>query len=131
MITSASAYGVQQAPQPSTDNTVEEKNPIYTDQNVSAIKQYILDRLPTILEEAALSGPPSSEEKAMAVTWVRDRLLSERQYLIDNIAKLEVFIVSYKFKTLKPRAKELLEEQLLVMREYSNVLLERISLIEE
>lgn len=59
----------------------------------------------------------------------KKRLVVERDELDDKIAKLEAFIGSPRFENLDERNRKLLVSQCDVMRQYSNILNVRISIL--
>lgn len=59
----------------------------------------------------------------------KKRLIVEREELDDKLAKLEAFIGSPRFENLDERNRELLVSQCGAMRQYSDILNERISIL--
>lgn len=59
----------------------------------------------------------------------KKRLIVEREELDDKLAKLEAFIGSPRFENLDERNRELLVSQRGAMRQYSDILNERISIL--
>ena len=59
----------------------------------------------------------------------KKRLIVEREELDDKLAKLEAFIGSPRFENLDERNRELLVSQRGAMRQYSDILAERISIL--
>lgn len=59
----------------------------------------------------------------------KKRLIVEREELDDKLAKLEAFIGSPRFENLDERNRELLVSQCGAMRQYSDILAERISIL--
>nr|DAJ92265.1 MAG TPA: hypothetical protein [Caudoviricetes sp.] len=59
----------------------------------------------------------------------KKRLIAEREELDDKLAKLEAFIRSPRFENLDERNRELLVSQRGAMRQYSDILAERIGIL--
>ena len=59
----------------------------------------------------------------------KKRLIVEREELNDKLAKLEAFIGSPRFENLDERNRELLVSQRGAMRQYSDILTERIGIL--
>lgn len=59
----------------------------------------------------------------------KKRLIVEREELDDKLAKLEAFIGSPRFENLDERNRELLVSQCGAMRQYSDILNERINIL--
>lgn len=59
----------------------------------------------------------------------KKRLIVEREELDDKLAKLEAFIGSPRFENLDERNRELLVSQRGAMRQYSDILAERIGIL--
>lgn len=59
----------------------------------------------------------------------KSRLLTEKSELDEKIEKLSPFIQDGKFQSIDPRQQKLLLKQLPVMKEYSAILNERISIL--
>ena len=59
----------------------------------------------------------------------KKRLIVEREELDDKLAKLEAFIRSPRFENLDERNRELLVSQRGAMRQYSDILAERIGIL--
>lgn len=59
----------------------------------------------------------------------KKRLIVEREELDDKLAKLEAFIGSPRFENLDERNRELLVSQRGAMRQYSDILSERIGIL--
>ena len=59
----------------------------------------------------------------------KKRLVVERDELDDKLAKLEAFIGSARFENLDERNRKLLVSQCDVMRQYSDILAERIGIL--
>ena len=59
----------------------------------------------------------------------KKRLIVEREELDDKLAKLEAFIGSPRFENLDERNRELLVSQCGAMRQYSDILNERIRIL--
>lgn len=59
----------------------------------------------------------------------KKRLIVEREELDDKLAKLEAFIGSPCFENLDERNRELLVSQCGAMRQYSDILTERIGIL--
>lgn len=59
----------------------------------------------------------------------KKRLIVEREELDDKLAKLETFIRSPRFENLDERNRELLVSQRGAMRQYSDILAERIGIL--
>jgi hypothetical protein len=59
----------------------------------------------------------------------KKRLIVEREELDDKLAKLEAFIGSPRFENLDERNRELLVSQCGAMRQYSDILAERIGIL--
>ena len=59
----------------------------------------------------------------------KKRLIVEREELDDKLAKLEAFIGSPRFENLDERNRELLVSQCGAMRQYSDILAERIDIL--
>lgn len=60
----------------------------------------------------------------------KSRLSIERSELDEKIGKLSAFIDSDAINSIDPKQKELLADQLPAMRLYSDILAERLSLLE-
>jgi hypothetical protein len=60
----------------------------------------------------------------------KERLIEEHEQLTDKIIKLELFIPTPTFSTIKPIQQSLLKAQLFAMKTYSSILVERLKWLE-
>ena len=81
-----------------------------------------------ILDHVASKEEGQADKVVQPMSW-SDRLVLEKAELDERIKKLQAFLPSLEFERLTPESQSLLQQQVVIMRDYSGVLRQRIERI--